>query len=885
MQKSLSQSIETRWRKMLSVLLVLLTVLGMLPTTALASDATPAYEPTGDFEVNVAGSTGWNAYPMTLPVYDAEEDGKQIAVVPAADENAPIAFVILEDNGGDRVKVGLAYDGSTLTSWTGGSVTKTGWVDKESIFVNLPDVLPSIAYDLTGREDQYSVRLGRYEHIVPCWYTLAEFLAESQKEAMSNGETLLVYDAGNQTADVNLAKGGPAELHDYEIDGAKYQKYEAWTDTNRSGRLEEWQKPFSTPANVTRVYSVSPYTAFAEVVGRNSVRRAPARAASNPTGGTGGLNPGSPGGQKPTSNTTAWYTDQERTFLSFTLVEFPEGVVTDLNSNSYNTWHVVGHPLNVVWGKGKIENWNADQCRSKITWFNSCAMQYNGAGSDAKSLMSGTVYSYDATAGENKRWVTTADEFQAESGITDQQKEQMFHCNSSSWTSGWKDGDYTSMWGTDPENVTPGNPYKVYKANDAFIYLLGRLSETGTAGSGWSKDEAIDKWSEYIHDADGNLRTKYRVIVETGGVVVDPDGVRRAYTLREMMAYTQYNNEANAKNNLIYDQSSTIKNMSRWMRQSKDNQFLEYPLDSSGTPTGEELHSINGFREADSFVDSITSAAKIRDTIFSERRSYGLHIFSPFNFESTIIKEDRVTLDVTKSAEEGLDSGDGWSFTLTYTAGTPKGFTAKKNGTDCTSEVTDTGSGLTFKLKDGETIHFEFDADTSFRCEVREDDTSNLTDVSGTGGAADKDAGKFTTDSTAAKVTFTNGNPPPPPPPDEDDPPPEETPSGPSGPIVYKRDAMTNSGVGPATFKFASVVNGDYEFTTDANGELEPIQWWNPKDESEGRYIKPGEYAVSEIVPPPNYMPTTEVQQIKLELDDSGNGIPAGPLVSRIWRK
>ena len=154
---------------------------------------------------------------------------------------------------------------------------------------------------------------------------------------------------------------------------------------------------------------------------------------------------------------------------------------------------------------------------------------------------------------------------------------------------------------------------------------------------------------------------------------------------------------------------------------------------------------------------------------------------------------------------------------------------------------------------------------------------SNLTDISGTGGTADTEGNKFTSSGGESKVTFTNGNPPPPPPPV--DPPPEEPPSGPDGPIVYKRDAMTNAGVGPATFKFASVTNGDYEFTTDANGELEPIQWWNPTDESEGRYIKPGEYAVTEIVPPPNYMPTTEVQQIKLELDDDGNGIPAGPLV------
>ena len=31
------------------------------------------------------------------------------------------------------------------------------------------------------------------------------------------------------------------------------------------------------------------------------------------------------------------------------------------------------------------------------------------------------------------------------------------------------------------------------------------------------------------------------------------------------------------------------------MRQGKDNQFVEYPLDENGTPTGEELHSTNGF--------------------------------------------------------------------------------------------------------------------------------------------------------------------------------------------------------------------------------------------------------------------------------------------------
>ena len=251
---------------------------------------------------------------------------------------------------------------------------------------------------------------------------------------------------------------------------------------------------------------------------------------------------------------------------------------------------------------------------------------------------------------------------------------------------------------------------------------------------------------------------------------------------------------------------------------------------------------------------------------FNERRSFGLHIFSPFNFES---QPTGLFLEVTKKADENIPAGQEWGFTVKYTAGSPSKFSATKNGTDCTAQVTDTGSGLKFKLKADETIRIDFDADPSFRCEVTEDDSSKLTGITGTGGTADMTAKKFTSTSSAARVTFTNGTEPPPPPPDEPDP---------GKAILFKRDANTNKGVGPATFKFSSVTNGVYEFDTNASGELETIQWWDPTEKA-GKYIKPGEYAVSEIVPPPNYESTTEVQQIKLELDADGNPIPAGPLV------
>ena len=255
MLQFLSNSMKSHWRRTLSMLLVLLTLLGMLPSTAFASDSVPTFAATGGFEVNIAGATGWNATSLPLPVYDSETDGKQITTVPAAEEAAPIAFVLLEDNGGDRGEIGLVCDDNgNLTSWEGGKVTKTGWVDKESIFVNLPDVLPGIVYTSLPAE-QYSSRLYRYEYIVPCLYLLAEQLAEVQKDTMANGETLVVYGAGDQTADIRLAKGDPAELRTYEIDGTAYQKYEAWTDNGLPHELTEWIEPFSISSNSSDITS------------------------------------------------------------------------------------------------------------------------------------------------------------------------------------------------------------------------------------------------------------------------------------------------------------------------------------------------------------------------------------------------------------------------------------------------------------------------------------------------------------------------------------------------------------------------------------------------------------------------------------------------------
>ena len=133
-------------------------------------------------------------------------------------------------------------------------------------------------------------------------------------------------------------------------------------------------------------------------------------------GDTGGLNPGSPGGQTPGVGDVAWTTDPEQTFLRFTLIEFPNGVVNDLNTNDGSAWRAVGTPLNVVWVSSTHPH-DGDYYRSRVVWYDSNAMLFNGAGNDAPQLMGSTV----TASGNNQRRVMTADEFQAATGITAQQ--------------------------------------------------------------------------------------------------------------------------------------------------------------------------------------------------------------------------------------------------------------------------------------------------------------------------------------------------------------------------------------------------------------------------------------------------------------------------------
>ena len=158
---------KAQWKRAVSGLLATIMAVGMLPVSAFAATdsggSTNPYAPTGSFELNVAGTTGWNGGDEVLAVYKTEGGSIQATTIPAA-----VPFALLEDKGGDRLKIGYQNGG-----WTGAALDGTGWVDRDSVLVNLPDILPSVAYESDGGR-LFNSRLTRFEYVIPGSYALAE---------------------------------------------------------------------------------------------------------------------------------------------------------------------------------------------------------------------------------------------------------------------------------------------------------------------------------------------------------------------------------------------------------------------------------------------------------------------------------------------------------------------------------------------------------------------------------------------------------------------------------------------------------------------------------------------------------------------------------------
>jgi len=154
----------------------------------------------GVLELPVAGATGWAA--VSLPMREAP------ITSPAALTLQVLApgqgFTVLEEHG-EWWYVRL------------GGESATGWVEHKACFINLPDVVPSIIYRITNARASvkrsggneipgitgeqlydafsYNPRLGRYEYIVPALYSTARRLAQAQQAALTEGNTIIMYEA------------------------------------------------------------------------------------------------------------------------------------------------------------------------------------------------------------------------------------------------------------------------------------------------------------------------------------------------------------------------------------------------------------------------------------------------------------------------------------------------------------------------------------------------------------------------------------------------------------------------------------------------------------------------------------------------------------------
>lgn len=100
--------------------------------------------------------------------------------------------------------------------WKVSTGQNTGWLDNTTCFINLPDVIPSIVYnisnadsslfksqekdipDITGEKlfeaRDFNARLGEEEFIVPVLYKMAKKIGNAQHIANQHGDTLVIYE-------------------------------------------------------------------------------------------------------------------------------------------------------------------------------------------------------------------------------------------------------------------------------------------------------------------------------------------------------------------------------------------------------------------------------------------------------------------------------------------------------------------------------------------------------------------------------------------------------------------------------------------------------------------------------------------------------------------
>lgn len=150
----------------------------------------------GRYELPIQGATGFASVNLSLRT--------------EPNTSAEVLATLLP---GDGFEV-LAEEGDW---WKVNANMKEGYVQHKTCFVNLPDLVPSIVYydsnadssafrasgkDIPNITNQqlyqaygFNERLGEHTYIMPCLYSMASKINQTQQNALADGNTLIIYEA------------------------------------------------------------------------------------------------------------------------------------------------------------------------------------------------------------------------------------------------------------------------------------------------------------------------------------------------------------------------------------------------------------------------------------------------------------------------------------------------------------------------------------------------------------------------------------------------------------------------------------------------------------------------------------------------------------------
>lgn len=171
---------------------ILLSLLLIISTTFFPENAEEDYF----FERSITGATGWACCDLELR-QEADPHSEPVSVIAQGE-----SFCIIEEEQ-DFWKI--AYD------------NRLYYIDHNYCLINLPDVLPSVQYNITNAYSsifrssyqnipgltgaklyqfgrQYNYRLEREEFAAPMLYSTAKMVAKAQYLARQQGYTLKIYD-------------------------------------------------------------------------------------------------------------------------------------------------------------------------------------------------------------------------------------------------------------------------------------------------------------------------------------------------------------------------------------------------------------------------------------------------------------------------------------------------------------------------------------------------------------------------------------------------------------------------------------------------------------------------------------------------------------------